>query len=435
MFSKPRPRLTNCLATPLAHEQARVTVDSILWSGDFLITRSVKGSALKAAPRESGRILELEDTLLYSVAMSDFLALGDTGFGTREELTSPTRRNFTTNRPRLRCLSDEHGLVALGLAARAKRRCLNLCNYIRACGTDEEGPARRHATRHDQFVIWSNLFEQRWSIPGGRRGIPATPTCNFPPSHRPNRLETGPNCLIWPTSCWKQSASPPRNVACRSRNISTISDTMPSTRCPLRRYRSRSPGYFTRPNSNADRTSLSLPTSSANPALTATFRWRKASSAGVTTPITKVPKTSLSRSCRAFQKAGSLIGKAARSPVASSSNSAANLPAGISSPNSKKTSYVTKPSRKAGALRVPRPCANEPGTRLARLGKRCHAIPKPLSGPNGQAPDEQPLLSRALRPIESCKLSPFPPSRSLSKRKPSRVSKPAFSSTPTSAGR
>ncbi|GEM_PF-3405928 len=40
-------------------------------------------------------------------------------FGTREELTSPARRNFTTNRPRLRCLSDEHGLVALGLAARS----------------------------------------------------------------------------------------------------------------------------------------------------------------------------------------------------------------------------------------------------------------------------------------------------------------------------
>ena len=40
-------------------------------------------------------------------------------FGPREELTSPARQNFTTNRPRLRCLSDEHGLVALGLAARA----------------------------------------------------------------------------------------------------------------------------------------------------------------------------------------------------------------------------------------------------------------------------------------------------------------------------
>ena len=39
-------------------------------------------------------------------------------FGTGEELTSPARPNFTTNRPRRRCLSDEHGLVALGLAAR-----------------------------------------------------------------------------------------------------------------------------------------------------------------------------------------------------------------------------------------------------------------------------------------------------------------------------
>ena len=56
--------------------------------------------------------------------------------------------------------------MALGLAARAKRRCLNLCNDIRACGMEEEGPAHRH----DQFVIWSSLFEQRWSISGGRRG-------------------------------------------------------------------------------------------------------------------------------------------------------------------------------------------------------------------------------------------------------------------------
>ena len=53
-----------------------------------------------------------------------------------------------------------------------KRRCLSLFNDIRACGSDEEGPARRHATRHDQFVIWSSLFEHRWSTSGGRRGDP-----------------------------------------------------------------------------------------------------------------------------------------------------------------------------------------------------------------------------------------------------------------------
>ena len=37
----------------------------------------------------------------------------------REELTRPARQNFSTNRPRRRCLSDEHGLLALGFAARA----------------------------------------------------------------------------------------------------------------------------------------------------------------------------------------------------------------------------------------------------------------------------------------------------------------------------
>ncbi len=57
--------------------------------------------------------------------------------------------------------------MALGLAAWAKRQCLNVFKDIRACGTDDEGPAGRPATRHDQFVIWSSLFEQRWSISGG----------------------------------------------------------------------------------------------------------------------------------------------------------------------------------------------------------------------------------------------------------------------------
>ena len=67
-----------------------------------------------------------------------------TPFGTRQELTSRARQNLTTNRLRRRCLSGEHGLVALGLAARAKRRCLNLLNDIRACGTVERYTRLRH---------------------------------------------------------------------------------------------------------------------------------------------------------------------------------------------------------------------------------------------------------------------------------------------------
>lgn len=45
---------------------------------------------------------------------------------------------------------------------------LNLFNDTRVRGMDDEGPARRNATRHDRFVIWSSLFEQRWSISRGR---------------------------------------------------------------------------------------------------------------------------------------------------------------------------------------------------------------------------------------------------------------------------
>ena len=51
-------------------------------------------------------------------------------FGTREELTTPTRQKLTTNRPRVRCLSDEHGLVALGLAARLKRSAPNFIQRL-----------------------------------------------------------------------------------------------------------------------------------------------------------------------------------------------------------------------------------------------------------------------------------------------------------------
>ena len=89
--------------------------------------------------------------------------------------------------------------MALGLAARAKRRYLNLFKDIRACGTDEEGPARRHATRHDQFVIWSSLFEQRWSISGGgHRGRRA----------QQNQETTGLSSLFKPTQQYPSNRSP-----------------------------------------------------------------------------------------------------------------------------------------------------------------------------------------------------------------------------------
>ena len=74
-----------------------------------------------------------------------------------------------------------------------KRRRLNLFTDIRACGTEGEGPARRHATRHDQFVIWSSLFEQRWSIAGGRRGL--MDTFSLVCSHLRNSLTVASCCL------------------------------------------------------------------------------------------------------------------------------------------------------------------------------------------------------------------------------------------------
>ena len=60
--------------------------------------------------------------------------------------TSPARQSLTPNRPRLRRLSDELGLMALGLAARAKRLCLNLFNDTRACGTVQRYTRLRHGS-------------------------------------------------------------------------------------------------------------------------------------------------------------------------------------------------------------------------------------------------------------------------------------------------
>ena len=58
----------------------------------------------------------------------------------------------------------------IGSSHYRRRQGLSLAVSDRSSFRAIRGPARRHATRHDQFVTWSGLFEQRWSISGGRRG-------------------------------------------------------------------------------------------------------------------------------------------------------------------------------------------------------------------------------------------------------------------------
>jgi RNA-directed DNA polymerase len=89
--------------------------------------------------------------------------------------------------------------VALGLAARAKTPVPKLIKDIRACGTDDEGPARRHATRHNQFVVWSSLFEPRWSISGGAEAY-SLPACRIhPPNKRPISATITLTCSYCPS--------------------------------------------------------------------------------------------------------------------------------------------------------------------------------------------------------------------------------------------
>ena len=90
------------------------------------IFRSVYASCFKHNPPLSDlrlanriRLANFSSTATQGIKAFRLSAVEPNRFGTCEELPSPTRQNFSTNRPRLRCLSDGHGLVALGLAARA----------------------------------------------------------------------------------------------------------------------------------------------------------------------------------------------------------------------------------------------------------------------------------------------------------------------------
>ena len=93
--------------------EARARGWATLKNGDLLTAAESAGlDVLLTADKNFRYQQSLNDRKIAIVALS---------FGTREELTTPARQKLTTNRPRVRCLSDEHGLVALGLAARLKK--------------------------------------------------------------------------------------------------------------------------------------------------------------------------------------------------------------------------------------------------------------------------------------------------------------------------
>lgn len=136
-------RVTRCQATPISslRERIRASIEQIIWKGDFAISRTITGAALKSALKESERLRTLEensyrvysesgrwlhylgvlqdpetktwyvnggavdDKTTYTVAMTDFLAYGDTGYtDLQDPAVSPKPRPRELGR--LRRLSD-----------------------------------------------------------------------------------------------------------------------------------------------------------------------------------------------------------------------------------------------------------------------------------------------------------------------------------------
>ncbi|MEO8372494.1 MAG: hypothetical protein ABI806_25125 [Candidatus Solibacter sp.] len=120
-------RMTLCQKTPIETPRARIQayIEQILWKGDFAISRTITGAALKAVLKESERLKSIEensyrpekethrwlvhlglwkdpeagtwyvnggaidDKATYSVAITDFLGSGDTGYPDLKEPAVP----------------------------------------------------------------------------------------------------------------------------------------------------------------------------------------------------------------------------------------------------------------------------------------------------------------------------------------------------------
>ncbi|MCC6538530.1 MAG: hypothetical protein IT162_13320 [Bryobacterales bacterium] len=204
-FFELKDRLGQCQTTPVAAEALRASVEQVLWKGDFVFTRTIKGSALKAAMArsreikaqeddvysielEKGRWLAahglvqnaatkvwyvngqaLEDNTLYSVAMTDFLAFGETGY---TELQSPAvpPAERTRELARLPRIADT---VLEMVAGTASRPLLSFSTYLDRTShlAFSPGPA---ATAWNQFasLVHDTLLERqpRLTAPAVRLG-------------------------------------------------------------------------------------------------------------------------------------------------------------------------------------------------------------------------------------------------------------------------
>ncbi|MBL8212555.1 MAG: hypothetical protein JNK87_17705 [Bryobacterales bacterium] len=136
-FFQPAASLKGCRTRPNQNHERIATIEHILWKGDFVISRPITGASLLAVLRESERLQRLEGDIYnleaekgrwlqtyglkkegsswfvngkpveagasYTIAMSDYLAFGDTGYPDLKDssIAPPPRLRTLRTTPRI----------------------------------------------------------------------------------------------------------------------------------------------------------------------------------------------------------------------------------------------------------------------------------------------------------------------------------------------
>ena len=185
-------RATMCATGPLTGpEQMRFAVEQVLWKGDFLVSTTVTGAALKGAVKQSdawskleksyntalatGRALvtlglvkdaqetwyvnggPVDDKTTYSIALPDYLVGGDTGYTDLKDPAVPP-----SPRPReLRQLSRLSDAVMRTLTPAHAPRPLDAATYLDWSAHRPFQPSRRASFWKQVLQIHHTLLERR----------------------------------------------------------------------------------------------------------------------------------------------------------------------------------------------------------------------------------------------------------------------------------
>jgi len=167
-----------------SHEKFESMLERIFWKGDFIVRRTITGAALKQALAESQRIAlaqqnpyeyqaesdrhlvylglsrepeglkqwfvngrPLEDKTLYSVALTDFLAFGDTGYPQLQKAAVPPGRRLARSEGLLRFSDQIHFEVCRLAQEESPTITSGLCRPASASGQPLP-PSRRPPVDH-----------------------------------------------------------------------------------------------------------------------------------------------------------------------------------------------------------------------------------------------------------------------------------------------